>query len=119
MRIVIILLVLILISCGPTPEPQPEPPVANIPDPVEEYLDANRQPDPYQRWLLNEYDIWQYLKNNPVEDDVLATLGQPDSIFTDFDRTYRILYYYIPKLDDYNSVEIDARTGLVTGFEWD
>lgn len=119
MRIVLILLVLILISCGTAPEPIPEPAVEKTPTPVAEYSEDSNVSDPYQCWLMNEYDIWQYLKNNPVEDDVLSTLGQPDSVFTDFNRTYRILYYYIPKLDDYNSVEIDARTGLVTGFEWD
>ncbi len=112
-------LILLLISCGSAPDPQPVPPAPNVPDSVPENIDAEHQPDPYQRWLLNEYDIWQYLKNNPAETDVLSTLGQPDSVFMDFDQTYRVYYYFIPKLNDYNSIEIDIRTGQVTGFEWD
>ncbi|MFH1853171.1 MAG: hypothetical protein ABIA75_12590 [Candidatus Neomarinimicrobiota bacterium] len=110
-----IILVLLLAACGPRPVPVPELP----PDPVEEYLKALNQPDPYQRWVMNEYDIWNFLKTEPAESEVLSTLGQPDSVFTDFDRTVRILYYYIPKLGDFNSVEIDPETGQVAGFEWD
>ncbi|MCK5330671.1 MAG: hypothetical protein KAK01_04615 [Candidatus Marinimicrobia bacterium] len=119
MRIVLILLVLILISCGPVPEPIPEPAVEKTPEPVAEYSDDSNVSDPYQRWLMNEFDIWQYLKNNPAESDVLTTLGEPDSVFMDFDQTCRILYYFIPKLSDYNSIEINVETGQVSGFEWD
>ena len=119
MRIVLILLVLILISCGTAPEPIPEPTVEKTPEPVVEYSEDNKVSDPYQRWLMNEYDIWQYLKNNPAESDVLTTLGEPDSVFMDFDQTCRILYYFIPKLNDYNSIEINVETGQVSGFEWD
>ena len=117
MRIVVIISLLFLWACGPKAKPTPQPILES--DPVEDYLDNINQQDPYQRWLMNEYDLWQYLKENPSETDVISTIGEPDSVFTDYDRTYKVLYYYIPKLNDYNSIEIDISTGQVTGFEWD
>lgn len=117
MRIILIGLVLLLAACGPAPEPAPEAPPAT--PTVDELIDVLNRSESSQRWLLNEYEIWQYLKAHPSESDVLSTLGPPDSVYNDFDQTYKILYYFIPKLNDYNSIEIDAGTGRVSGFEWD
>lgn len=116
MRIVLIICFALLSACGPPPDTGPEPPV---PDPADAWQEAKQAEDPYQRWMMNEYDIWKFLKDRPEEQVVRDTFGQPDSVFVDFNQTYRILYYYIPKINDYNSIEIDLETGRATGFEWD
>jgi len=69
--------------------------------------------------LITDYEIWEFLRKNPQESDVLETLGYPDSIWIDENSDFRILYYFVPDIQDYNSVEVDQRTGLVLGFEWD
>ncbi len=122
MRILILTIVMLMVACGPKQAPGPEllPDSTAVPEPAGEPGDNSLLPvDPYQRWLMNEYDIFQFLRTNPTAEAVIQTLGQPDSVFMDFEQTTRILYYYIPKLDDYNSVEIETGTGKVSGFEWD
>lgn len=122
MRIVIIALLLLILGCGSRPEPHPEagPEITDKkPAPGKNIPTTSDSADPYQRWLMNEYDIFNYLSTNPSADNVIQTLGEPDSIFVDFEHTMRIFYYYIPKLKDYNSIEIDPATGQVAGFEWD
>ena len=46
-------------------------------------------------------------------------LGPPDSVWTDEKMEFKMLYYFLPELQDYNSVEIDLTTGKTAGFEWD
>jgi len=50
---------------------------------------------------------------------VFDLLGLPDSVWISDNEKYKILYYYVEFLDDYNSVEININTLKVNGFEWD
>ncbi len=68
---------------------------------------------------MNDYDVWEFLNVHPSKREVLNTLGQPDSVWVDDQQQIEILYYFIPRLQDYNSVELDMKTKSVTGFEWD
>ena len=58
-------------------------------------------------------------KKNPSEDKVLKYFGDPDSSWVDEYDKFKILYYYIPEYQDYNFIEIDLKSGAVSGFEWD
>ncbi|MEE8437354.1 MAG: hypothetical protein V3S22_03335, partial [Candidatus Neomarinimicrobiota bacterium] len=69
--------------------------------------------------LLTEYDIWEFLKSEPEEREVLEIMGSPDSVWVSSEESYYILYYYRPRLKDYNSVELDKIKRRVTGYEWD
>jgi len=62
---------------------------------------------------------WEFLKRNPSEGEVLKYFGDPDSSWIDEYDKNKILYYYIPKYQDYNFIEIDIKSGDVSGFEWD
>jgi len=63
--------------------------------------------------------VWKFLKKNPSEDEILKYFGDPDSSWTDEYDSFKILYYYIPKYQDYNFIEINLESGNVSGFEWD
>ena len=63
--------------------------------------------------------VWKFLKKNPSEDEILKSFGDPDSSWTDEYDSFKILYYYIPKYQDYNFIEINLESGNVSGFEWD
>lgn len=69
--------------------------------------------------LLTEYDIWEFLKSGPKEEEVLQTMGFPDSVWVSDEDSYYILYFYRPLLNDYNSVELDKVKRKVIGYEWD
>ena len=73
----------------------------------------------YSAGLITGYEIWEFLRAHPEEDQVIETLGHPDSIWIDDSEAFRVLYYFVSEIQDYNSVEVDQRTGLVLGFEWD
>ncbi|NOZ03288.1 MAG: hypothetical protein GXO92_01575 [FCB group bacterium] len=98
-------------GCSPPSTGSPEKP-ASIPKTVE-------IPAPFKAGLMNDYDVWEFLNVHPSEQEVLSTLGQPDSVWMDDRQQIKIFYYYIPSLRDYNSVELDTKTKSVTGFEWD
>jgi len=59
------------------------------------------------------------LKGEPKETEVFGILGLPDSVWVADSQKYKVLYYFIESLDDYNSVEIDITSKKVNGFEWD
>ena len=63
--------------------------------------------------------VWKFLKKNHSEDEILKYFGDPDSSWTDEYDSFKILYYYIPKYQDYNFIEINLESGNVSGFEWD
>ena len=63
--------------------------------------------------------VWEILKKNPSEKDVLEVFGIPDSSWVDEYDEIKILYYYIPEYQDYNFIEINLKSGHVSGFEWD
>ena len=80
--------------------------------------------DPFE---INDFQLlfkssmvaWEFLKKNPTEGEVLKYFGDPDSSWVDEYDTFKILYYYIPEYQDYNFIEIDLKSGAVSGFEWD
>ena len=69
--------------------------------------------------MLTQYDVWEFLKEEPKETEVFRILGLPDSVWVTDSQKYKVLYYFIESLDDYNSVEIDITSKKVNGFEWD
>ncbi len=56
---------------------------------------------------------------NPSEQDVIDTFGLPDSVWLDDLELTKFMYYFITEIQDYNIVEINAKTDSVSGFEWD
>ena len=75
--------------------------------------------DDTQHSLRPAMVTWEFLKKNPSENEVLKYLGNPDSSWVDEYDKFKILYYYIPEYQDYNFIEIDLKSGNVSGFEWD
>ena len=69
--------------------------------------------------LKSSMVAWEFLKKNPSEGEVLKYFGDPDSSWVDEYDKFKILYYYIPVYHDYNFIEIDLKSGDVSGFEWD
>lgn len=68
---------------------------------------------------MNSYDVYLFLKESPTDLEVIVTLGSPDSVWVDEDGSVKIYYYYVPEIQDYNSVEMNPENGKVVGFEWD
>ena len=101
----------------PRPELFPPTPVAlpptkdSRPDLVQETVKS--------RGYLTGYDIWEFLREQPAETDVLETFGLPDSIWLDDEERTKFLYYFISEMQDYNIIEISTKTDSVSGFEWD
>ena len=101
-------------SCVFTPPPNP----IFIP-PLKKSLGGKKQKTVYTLGYMSEYDIWEFLKENPSEKEVLDTFGFPDSIWVDDLETTKFLYYFISDIQDFNTIEISAKTDSVSGFEWD
>ncbi|MBH10508.1 MAG: hypothetical protein CMG74_09215 [Candidatus Marinimicrobia bacterium] len=73
----------------------------------------------YSRGYLSGYDIWEFLREDPAEQDVLETIGLPDSVWLDYEYRTKFLYYFISEMQDYNIIEISTKSDSVSGFEWD
>lgn len=73
----------------------------------------------YSLGYMSEYDIWEFLKEKPSENEVVGTFGFPDSVWLDDIETTKFLYYFISEMQDYNTIEISTTTDSVSGFEWD
>ena len=101
-------------SCAFLP---PEKPV--ILPPIKKTLSGKKQETLYTLGYMSDYDIWEFLKDKPTENDVLETFGLPDSVWVDDAATTKFLYYFIFDMQDYNTIEISAKTDSVSGFEWD
>ena len=69
--------------------------------------------------LLTEYDIWEFLKNEPKELEVIRMFGAPDSVWVSDNQSYYIMYYFQLSLQDYNFIELDTKSRKATGYEWD
>ncbi len=67
----------------------------------------------------SDYTVWTFLEKYPSEKLVVETLGPPDSVWIDEKMEFKMLYYFLPELQDYNSIEINLNTGKTAGFEWD
>ncbi len=109
-----ILLFGFLTSCAAPPPPKPvlmPPTKALASQPNEETI--------YTLGYMSDYEIWEFLKENPSEKDVLDTFGFPDSVWLDDGESTKYLYYFISEMQDYNTLEISARSDSVSGFEWD
>jgi hypothetical protein len=52
---------------------------------------------------MSGYDIWEFLKEEPSQKDVLETFGLPDSVWLDDIQTTKFLYYFISDMHDYNT----------------
>ncbi len=110
-----LLLGILIFSCAPPPEP---------PKPVIMPPIKSSQPDfssktLFGQGLMTEYEIWEFLREKPSESIVLETLGLPDSVWLDDNNSTKFLYYFISEYQDYNTVEVDVQTNLVSVFEWD
>ena len=80
---------------------------------------SNSDETPYTQGLLSEYDVWLFLNEHPTAEEIIETIGAPDSVWVDEAIEFQMLYYYMPEFKDYNSVEIDLKTKCASGFEWD
>ena len=107
-------LFIFICSCVFTPSPHP----ILIP-PLKKSLGGKKQKTVYTLGYMSEYDIWEFLKENPSENEVLDTFGFPDSIWVDDLETTKFLYYFVSDIQDFNTIEISAKTDSVSGFEWD
>ena len=56
-----------------------------------------------------------------VPDRVMNAMHQPTLDLSDpyFLETTKFLYYFISDIQDFNTIEISAKTDSVSGFEWD
>ena len=96
------------------------PPVKpTIMPPIKKTLSGKKQETLYTLGYMSEYDIWEFLKDSPTENEVLDTFGLPDSVWIDDAQITKFLYYFISDMQDYNTIEISAKTDSVSGFEWD
>jgi hypothetical protein len=73
----------------------------------------------FSRGYMTEYDVWEMLRQNPSEQEVIETFGLPDSVWLDEIESTKFLYYFISEMQDYNTIEISTKTDSVSGFEWD
>jgi hypothetical protein len=73
----------------------------------------------FSRGYMTEYDVWETLRQNPSEQEVIETFGLPDSVWLDEIESTKFLYYFISEMQDYNTIEISTKTDSVSGFEWD
>ena len=60
----------------------------------------------------------------PQRDDYVPFCVKKEDIYghmvwVDEYGDYKILYYFVPSLQDYNSIEIELKKRRVSGFEWD
>ena len=116
MFVPIILITFILFSCSTVPVTSPKkvflPPTKKTrPDLIKENV--------YSKGFLTAYDVWEILRLNPPEFEVIDIFGLPDSVWLDERQTTKFLYYYVNQIHDYNIIEINVATDSVSGFEWD
>ena len=109
-----VFLLLLFIGCVPKLPPKP----------VVLPLTKNSNPDHNEKTMyslgyMSEYDIWEFLKDKPSENEVLETFGLPDSVWLDDKESTKFLYYFVMEIQDYNTIEISSKTDSVSGFEWD
>ena len=69
--------------------------------------------------LMTDYEVWEFLRSEPNENEVLETMGLPDSVWLSDNDSTKYLYYFIDKIQDFNLIEINSNSNNVSGFEWD
>lgn len=109
---IILFAYLFWVSCSTAPP-------MDVNTPTKSTHPEQNSPTLFSRGLMTEYDVWDFLTEKPTEQAVLSTLGLPDSVWVDDNLEFKMLYYYIPEIRDYNSVEINLKSGTAAGFEWD
>ena len=109
-------LILVIFVCSCT---SMSPPATIKVPPLKNSSSDEKQETIYTLGYMSEYDIWEFLKERPTEQEVLDTFGFPDSVWVDDFETTKFLYYYISSIQDFNTIEISAKTDSVIGFEWD
>ena len=110
----LILIGLLFISCA-----APHPPKPVVMPPTKQYSSDPVEETIFSRGYMSEYDIWEFLRENPSQKDVIETFGLPDSVWVDDRQSTKFLYYFNSEMQDYNTIEISAKTDSVSGFEWD
>jgi len=68
---------------------------------------------------MTDYEVWEFLRDNPSESLVIENIGLPDSVWLSDNDSTKFLYYFIDQIQDYNLIEINSKTNNVSGFEWD
>ncbi len=109
-----IFIVWIFFSCSKAPPPRPiiMPPTKTMrPDLIEDTI--------FSRGYMSGYEIWEFLRAHPSENEVIETFGLPDSVWLDDLESTKFMYYFISEIQDYNTIEISTETDSVEGFEWD
>ena len=96
-----------------------KPPAPLLPTPTKLSHPTLDVSSPLSNGMLTQYDVWEFLKEEPKEAEVFGILGLPDSVWVADSRKYKVLNYFIESLDDFNSVEIDINSKKVNSFEWD
>ena len=109
-----ILLFGLLTTCAAPPPPKPV-----LMPPTKAIASQPNEKTIYTLGYMSDYEIWEFLKENPSEKDVLDTFGFPDSVWLDDGESTKYLYYFISEMQDYNTIEISAGSDSVSGFEWD
>ena len=109
-----VFLLLLFIGCIPKPPLKPVVlPLTKNSNP------GQNEKTMYSLGYMSEYDIWEFLKDKPSENEVLETFGLPDSVWLDDKESTKFLYYFVLEIQDYNTIEINSKTDSVSGFEWD
>lgn len=109
-----VFLLLLFIGCIPKSPPKPVVlPLTKNSNP------GQNEKTMYSLGYMSEYDIWEFLKDKPSENEVLETFGLPDSVWLDDKESTKFLYYFVIEIQDYNTIEISSKTDSVSGFEWD
>ena len=106
-------LFILLYSCSaPPPKPVVMPPTKlSNPELDQETL--------FSLGYISGYEIWEFLRDGQSENEVIETFGLPDSVWLDDSESTKFLYYFISEIQDYNTIEISAKSDSVSGFEWD
>ena len=108
------ILFILLYSCSAPPPPKPvvmPPTKLSNPELDQETL--------FSLGYISGYEIWEFLRDGPSENEVIETFGLPDSVWLDDSESTKFLYYFISEIQDYNTIEISAKSDSVSGFEWD
>ena len=67
----------------------------------------------YTMGYMSEYDIWEFLRANPSERDVIETFGLPDSVWLDDMESTKFLYYFISELQKIHSCHSFQDSNLI------
>ena len=118
------LLLIILFSSCAQKKITPNPNNKILKTPVTVPLSKNEEPELvsetiFTMGLMTDYEVWEFLRSKPNENEVLETIGFPDSVWLSNDDSTKYFYYFIDKIQDFNLIEINSNSNNVSGFGWD